>query len=78
MCCIEILVVSNFDPLSNCCKRIRNSGSLSTENKGKRCTIVYGNILSSPLTILSSVLVYIISLPLLVLSGPVNNAKTTY
>ena len=30
---IEILVVSNFDPLSKCCKRNGNSGSLSFENK---------------------------------------------
>ena len=30
---IEVLAVSNFDPLSKCCKRIGNSGSLSIENK---------------------------------------------
>ena len=33
MCCIEILVVSNFDPPSKCRKRMGNSGSLSVENK---------------------------------------------
>ena len=34
-CCNEILVVKNLhvDPLSKCCKRMGNSGSLSIENK---------------------------------------------
>ena len=33
MCCIKILLISNFDPLSKRCKRNANSGSLSNENK---------------------------------------------
>ena len=54
MCGTEILVVSNFDLLSKCCKRICNSRSLSIENNWP-VNWASVTLLSVPSTILSSV-----------------------